>query len=124
MTLAMVSPLIVTVLFGRIRPSTTFMTLTRVIASARVCGVTDTVAMNVAVMASRQNRGFAINPATPQLGITMPRYARWRFFGGVFFFDGAAAFFADGRVDDVGFVDVDALITGRGFAPASPYSRR
>ena len=42
-TLAIVVPRIVTVLFGTIRPSTTSTTLTRVIASARVCGATETV---------------------------------------------------------------------------------
>ena len=53
-TLAIVLPRIVTVLFGTIRPSTTSITFTRVIASARVWGATETTAMNVAASESRQ----------------------------------------------------------------------
>jgi hypothetical protein len=46
-------PRIVTVLFGTIRPSTTSTTLTRVIAKLRVCGASETVAMNVVATARR-----------------------------------------------------------------------
>ena len=53
-TLAIVLPRIVTVLFGTIRPSTTSMTFTRVIARARVWGSTETVVMNVAASESKQ----------------------------------------------------------------------
>jgi hypothetical protein len=41
------------VLFGTIRPSATSMTLTWVIASVPVCGVTETPARSVAAAASR-----------------------------------------------------------------------
>ena len=47
MTLTIVCPLIVTVLFGRTRPLMTSTTLTRVIASDRACDVTETVALTV-----------------------------------------------------------------------------
>src|SRR4029078_3520530 len=53
-TLTIVLPRIVTVLFGTIRPSTTSMTFTRVIARACVWGATETAVMNVAASESKQ----------------------------------------------------------------------
>src|SRR4030095_16949768 len=52
-TLAIVLPRIVTVLFGTIRPSTTSMTFTRVIARGCVWGATETAVMNVAASESK-----------------------------------------------------------------------
>ena len=54
MTLAIVLPRIVTVLFGTIRPSTTSTTFTPVIASARVWGAAETTERNVAASESSQ----------------------------------------------------------------------
>jgi hypothetical protein len=58
-TLTIVCPLIVTVLFGRTCPLMTSTTLTRVIASERTCDVTETVAVTVAATKSTQSANLA-----------------------------------------------------------------
>jgi hypothetical protein len=47
-------PLIVTVLFGTIRPATTSTTVTPVIASGGVCAVTPTAAISIAAGIRKQ----------------------------------------------------------------------